>query len=268
MKANLSHNYQSTDYRLLLKRALQRIIDLEQAVDQADQRRHSQSIAIVGIGCRLPGGSNNPRSFWDFLRKGNDAITEVPLNRWDVNAVYDPNPDIPNKTYSRHGAFLKNIDLFDPEFFGIAPREAISMDPQQRLLLEVVWEALENAGQNPLGLAGSKTGIFIGIWNNDYSTLQMTNQSSDLDMYFGAGNSNSIASGRISYVLGLRGPCISVDTACSSSLLAVHLACQSLRMGECDMALAGGVNLILSPQATIIADQSQHAFARWTLQDV
>jgi acyl transferase domain-containing protein len=256
METNIKHNDQSTDYRLLLKRALQRINDLEQAVDQANQRSHNQSIAIVGIGCRLPGGGNDPDSFWDFLREGNDAITEVPLNRWDLNAFYDSDPDIPNKTYSRHGAFLENIDLFDPEFFGIAPREALSMDPQQRLLLEVAWESLENAGQNPLGLAGSKTGIFIGIWSNDYSTLQITNHLPNLDMYFGSGNSNSIASGRISYVLGLRGPCISVDTACSSSLLAAHLACQSLRMGECDIALAGGVNLILSPHSTIIATKA------------
>ncbi len=256
MATNPGHNDQRTDYSLLLKRAIQRINDLEQAVNQANQRRLNQPIAIIGIGCRLPGDRNNPSSFWDFLRDGNDAVTEVPSSRWDVNAFYDSDPDSPNKTYSRHGAFLDSIDLFDPEFFGIAPREAVSMDPQQRLLLEVTWESLENAGQNPLGLAASKTGVFIGIWSNDYSTIQITNQVPKLDMYFGAGNSNSIASGRISYVLGLRGPCVSIDTACSSSLLAAHLACQSLRTGECDVALAGGVNLILSPYSTIIATKS------------
>jgi acyl transferase domain-containing protein len=241
----------NTDYRSLLKRALQRINALERALAQTG--RESQQLAIVGIGCRLPGDSDTPGAFWKFVREGRDAVTEVPPERWDVEAYYDPDPAAPGKTFSRHGSFLKDIDQFDPEFFGIAPREALGMDPQQRLLLEVVWEALENAGHNPAALSGSKTGVFIGIWSNDYSTLQVVNQAARLDMYFGAGNSHSIASGRISYILGLRGPCASIDTACSSSLLAAHMACRSLRMGECDLALAGGVNLMLSPQGTIIA---------------
>ena len=256
MEMNPKPDHQGTDYRLLLKQALQRINDLELALDEDGRNRHERSVAIVGIGCRLPGQGDTPGAFWDFVRQGNDAITEVPSDRWDVNAFYDPDPAAPAKTYSRHGAFLKDIDLFDPEFFGIAPREALSMDPQQRLLLEVVWEAIENAGQNPSALSGSRTGVFIGIWSNDYSTLQVISRAPHLDMYFGAGNSHSIASGRISYVLGLRGPCASIDTACSSSLLAAHMACRSLRMGECDMALAGGVNLILSPYSTIMASKA------------
>ena len=246
-------NETSNDNKALLKRAYLRIKELERSQKEIERRVHNEPIAIVGIGCRLPGGVNSPEDFWEFLLEGKDAVREIPQDRWDANAIYNPDPDVRGRTYSRHGSFLDEIDKFDPQHFGISPREALAMDPQQRLLLEVAWESLENAGQNPLGLTGSKTGVFVGIWGNDYSVLQTSPDLINLDMYFGSGNSHSVASGRISYVFGLEGPCISLDTACSSSLLAAHLACQSLRRKECNLALAGGVNLILSPDAMIIS---------------
>src|SRR5262249_41075155 len=155
-----------------------------------------------------------------------DAISEIPPDRWDIDAYYDPRPGVPGKMYTRRGAFLGHVDEFDPQFFGIAPREAVGMDPQQRLLLEVAWEALEDAGQSPAALRGSKTGVFVGIVTSDYAKMQVRQgRPSAFDAYFGTGTAHSIASGRLSYVLGLHGPSISVDTACSSSLTAVHLAC-------------------------------------------
>lgn len=244
------------DYEGLLKRALARMDELQHKLDKPYDLINER-IAIVGIGCRLPGGLNDPEAFWQFLLEGGDAVTEFPPDRWSVDDFYDPDPDKPGKTYVRHGAFLDHVDTFDPEVFGISPREATSMDPQQRVLLEVTWEALENAGKNPMVLAGSKTGVFIGISSNDYSLLQTTGDLSIIDTYFGVGAAHSIASGRISYVFGLEGPSVSLDTACSSSLLAAHLACQSLRLRECDMAIAGGVNLILALDATITASKAR-----------
>ena len=223
-----------------------------QAKLEAAERAKREPIAVIGIGCRFPGGANDPESFWRNLRDGVDAIRDVPPDRWDVNAVYDPDPDAPGKTYTRQAGFLDRVDLFDPQFFGIAPREAVSMDPQQRLLLEVAWEALENAGIAPDKLAGSRTGVFVGIASSDYASLQLkSDDPARLDLYYGSGIAHSIASGRLSYILGLQGPSISLDTACSSSLVAAHLAVQSLRAGECHMAIVGGVNLILSPDNTI-----------------
>ena len=157
---------------------------------------------------------------------------------------------------TRWGGFLDGIEQFDPEFFGISPREAIGMDPQQRLLLKVSWEALENAGQNPDRLAGSQTGVFVGLCNSDYFLMRFESARGSVDAYVATGNAHSVASGRISYLLGLKGPSVSVDTACSSSLTAVHLACQSLKAGECRVALAGGVNLILMPDTTVILSKS------------
>jgi acyl transferase domain-containing protein len=215
------------------------------------EQRAAEPIAVTGIGCRFPGGANDSDSFWRLLIEGRDTISEVPPGRWDIDAFYDPDPDAPGKMSSRWGGFLDGIEKFDPEFFGISPREAAGMDPQQRILLEVSWEALENAGQNPDGLAGSRTGVFVGLCNSDYFLMQFEGGRSSIDAYVGTGNAHSIASGRISYILGLQGPSISVDTGCSASLVAVHLACQSLRAGECRMALAGGVNLILMPDTTI-----------------
>ena len=211
-----------------------------------------EPIAVVGMGCRFPGGVTGPDSFWKLLRDGRDAITEVPPDRWDIDAFYDPNPDAPGKMYTRWGGFLSGVDQFDARFFGIAPREAMSMDPQQRLLLEVAWEALEHGGQPADRLVGTKTGVFVGMMTNDYSQLNLVGHDLEqMDVYSGSGVDYSFAAGRLSYVLGVQGPSMVVATACSSALVATHLACQSLRAGECQLALAGGVNLILTPEATI-----------------
>jgi len=221
----------------------------------AGQETEKEAIAIIGLGCRFP-GAEDTEAFWQMLQEGGDAIVEVPSERWDIHTFYDPNPALPGKMNTRWGGFLERVDLFDPHFFGISPREAERMDPQQRLLLEVSWEALENAGQAPDQLAGSHTGVFVGISTSDYSRLQF-DAPTHIDAYAATGNAYSIAANRLSYVLDLRGPSLAVDTACSSSLVAVHLACQSLRSGECHMALAGGVNLILSPEVNISLSQAR-----------
>lgn len=216
----------------------------------------AEPIAIVGIGCRFPGDAHSPADFWRLLKEGRLAISEVSADRWDINTYYDPDPDAPGKMYTRHGGFLKNLAQFDASFFGISPREATRMDPQQRLLAEVSWEALEHAGLPASTLAGSKTGVFIGMMNNlEYAMLQMqpgetTHQD---DPYFSMGSASSVAAGRLSYLLDLQGPTMAVDTACSSSLVCVHLACQSLRNGECNLALVGGVNVILLPENMVNA---------------
>ncbi|WP_437515469.1 SDR family NAD(P)-dependent oxidoreductase [Sorangium sp. So ce1099] len=205
-----------------------------------------EPIAIVGIGCRFPGEVRDLESFWRLLEDGVDAIREVPKERWDIDAHYDPAPDASGKMMTRSGGFLDHVDRFDPSFFGISPREAAKMDPQQRLLLEVSWEALEHAGMPPDRLLESETGVFVGLATNDYAQLT-SSALEQLDGHVFTGNAASVASGRISYLLGLRGPSVTVDTACSSSLVAMHLACQSLRVGECSAALAGGVTLNLTP---------------------
>ncbi|HLO85985.1 MAG TPA: beta-ketoacyl synthase N-terminal-like domain-containing protein [Nostocaceae cyanobacterium] len=212
------------------------------------------AIAIIGLGCRFP-GSNNPEAFWQLLQNGVDAITEVP-NRWNVNNLYSSEPGTAGKMSTRWGGFLPQVDYFDHDFFGISPREAERIDPQQRLLLEVAWETLENANLSPQKLAGSQTGVFIGISSNDYARLQLK-EYTDIDIYTGTGNALSIAANRLSYILDLRGPSLAVDTACSSSLVSVHLACQSLQNRDCNQALAGGVNLILSPELTITFSQAK-----------
>ncbi|MEK8016255.1 MAG: SDR family NAD(P)-dependent oxidoreductase [Candidatus Parabeggiatoa sp.] len=216
----------------------------------------TDAIAIIGMGCRFPGSAKNPDAFWQLLRDGVDAISVVPASRWDIKSFYDPNPGTPGKMNTRWGGFLDEVAAFDPQFFGISPREAESMDPQQRLLLEVSWEALENAGLSAEQLAGSQTGVFIGISTNDYTRLQ-TAHGSGVDAYSGTGNALCIAANRLSYLLDLHGPSKAIDTACSSSLIAVHDACQSLRQRECNLALVGGVNLILSPDLTIIFSAAQ-----------
>lgn len=213
-----------------------------------------EPIAIIGMGCRFP-GAKNVGEYWQVLSKGIDAVREVPASRWDVNEFYDPDPATVGKTNSRWGGFLENIDEFDPHFFGISPREAAQMDPQQRLLLEVGWEALEDAGMVIEQLAGSRTGVFTGITSMDYSTLSAKDFHL-IDAYTAPGNAHSVSANRISYLLDLRGPSIALDTACSSSITALHLACSSLRNHECDLALAGGVNAILSPSGIIYFTKS------------
>jgi acyl transferase domain-containing protein/acyl-CoA synthetase (AMP-forming)/AMP-acid ligase II/NADPH:quinone reductase-like Zn-dependent oxidoreductase/acyl carrier protein len=209
-------------------------------------------IAIVGMGCRFP-GADGLEEFWTLLRNGVDAISEIPRDRWDIDALFDPLPGTTGKMSTRWGGFLPGIDRFDPHFFGISPREAAAMDPQQRLLLEATWEALENAGQPPDKLAGSRTGVFVGIGGFDYSNVILTSQDhlKTINAYLGTGNAHSIAANRISYLLDLRGPSVAIDTACSSSLVAIHMACESLRGAQSDLAIAGAVNLILSPEVTI-----------------
>ncbi|HWE52473.1 MAG TPA: polyketide synthase, partial [Bryobacteraceae bacterium] len=229
--------------------------ELQDRLDALEKDKR-EPIAIVGMGCRFPGGADSPEEFWRVLRDGVDAISEVPSDRWDLESIYDPEPGKPGKTCTRHGGFLTAPHRFDPLFFGISPREAASMDPQHRLLLEVTWETLENAGQSPERLAGTKTGVFVGICGNDHLRLISELDPSELDMYLATGVSHSIASGRISYLLGLHGPSMSLDTACSSSLVAVHTACLNLRARECRAALAGGVSVVLAPDATIMFSRS------------
>jgi acyl transferase domain-containing protein/acyl carrier protein len=225
--------------------------DVSESATRAGQDRvaKNEPIAIIGVGCRFP-GANNPVAFWQMLREGVDAIREVPADRFDQHAFYDPDPTARGKMNTRWGGFLEQVDQFDANFFGISPREALRMDPQQRLLLEVTWDALQDAGQVPERLVGTQTGVFIGIATNDYGRLQW-NDLERIDAYAGTGNALSIAANRISYLFDFRGPSLAIDTACSSSLVAVHLACCSLRNGESTLAIAGGVNLILSPAIAI-----------------
>lgn len=232
-----------------VKRALIEIEEMESKLG-AIERASKEPIAIVGMGCRFPGGANSPESYWELLKQGVDCITEIPRDRWDIDSLYDPDPDAPGKMSTRWGGFISEIDKFDAAFFGITPPEARKMDPQQRLLLEVAWEALEDAGQTMDGLAGSETGVYVGICANDYAWLVLSDRDS-IDPYVGMGNSHSVVAGRLSYQLNLRGPSIAIDTACSSSLAAVHYACQALRTRECNLALAAGVNLMLSPEVSI-----------------
>ncbi len=240
---------QDGERKALLLKALQAIDSLQSRLHTIERDR-TEPIAIVGLSCRFP-GSPDPEAFWRTLRDGIDAVTEVPDDRWDKDAYYDRDPSVANKIRALQGGFLHQVDLFDPGFFGISGREAESMDPQQRLLLEVSWEALENAGIAASNLRGSSTGVFVGITTSDYARLGTENDSTDLDIYSATGGSLNVAAGRISFVLGLNGPAIAVDTACSSSLVALHLACQSLRGRECDLALAGGVNMLLAPEPFI-----------------
>jgi acyl transferase domain-containing protein len=206
-----------------------------------------EPIAVIGMGCRFPGGVRSPEDYWRLLRGGVNAISEIPPDRWPRERFHDPDPQRPGRMNTRWGGFIDGPDLFDPVLFGIAPREAASMDPQQRLALEVTWEALWNGGLAPDQLAGSRAGVFVAIYNSDYARLLLENPDA-IGPHTCAGAANSIASGRISYLLDLHGPSVSVDTACSSSLVAIHMACQSLRMAECRMALAGGVALSLTPE--------------------
>jgi len=239
----MSHGIESPAALSPLKRALLALQDLRARLETVEAAKR-EPIAIIGAACRFPGGANDLLSFWQLLREGKDTISEVPKDRWDIDSFYDPDPQAAGKMSTRYGGFLEAVDQFDAPFFGISPREAVNMDPQQRLLLEVSWESLEHAGQSPQKLLGSRTGVFIGICSNDYLRFHLADLS-HVDAYISTGNAHSVAAGRLSYTLGLQGPSMAVDTACSSSLVAVHLACQSLLNGECDMALAGGATVLL-----------------------
>jgi myxalamid-type polyketide synthase MxaE and MxaD len=244
----------SSDTLDQLKRALVAIKDLRHKLDVVEQAR-TEPIAVIGMGCRFP-GANSPEAFWELLQNGVDAISEVPTDRWDTTSYYDADAAAAGKISSRWGGFVDDIDQFDPYFFGISPREAARMDPQQRLLLEVAWEALEDAGQTREGLAGSQTGVFVGVHSQsvDYYLMQIDDLNA-LDTYSGTGTSHSVIAGRLSYWLDWRGPNITIDTACSSSLVAINLAVKSLRSKECNLALAGGVNVILSPEFSVAASR-------------
>ncbi|KZS73299.1 polyketide synthase [Mycobacterium kansasii] len=216
----------------------------------------AEPIAVVGVGCRFPGNATGPESFWQLLLDGVDTIGEVPPDRWDADAFYDPDPSAPGRMTTKWGGFVSDVDAFDADFFGITPREAVAMDPQHRMLLEVAWEALEHAGIQPDSLSGSRTGVMMGLSSWDYTIVNIERRA-DIDAYLSTGTPHCAAVGRISYLLGLRGPAVAVDTACSSSLVAIHLACQSLRLRETDVALAGGVQLTLSPFTAI-------ALSKWS----
>ncbi|NEO36797.1 MAG: type I polyketide synthase [Moorea sp. SIOASIH] len=244
----MTQNSKPTNSLSATKRALLALQEMQAKLDASESAK-TEPIAIVGLGCRFPGGANDPESFWELLSNGVDAIRDIPSDRWDIDQIYDSDPNSSGKMYVRKGGFIDQVDQFDPQFFGISPREAVSMDPQQRLLLEVSWEALEHAGQPLDKLMGSKTGVFVGIMNLDY--FQRATEPQVVDAHTATGNAFSVTSGRLSYILGLQGPSVAIDTACSSSLVGVHLACQSLRLKECNLALAAGVNLILSPEVMI-----------------
>jgi acyl transferase domain-containing protein len=244
-----------SDQRSLLQESLIAIERLQARLD-AKESALRQPIAIVGAGCRFPGGVETPEALWRLVRNGVDAVVEVPGDRWDVDAFFDADPKAPGKMVTRRGGFLSQVDMFDPQFFGISPREAATLDPQQRLLLETAYEALESAGIAPDGLTGSITGVFVGITLSEYAQLLRQAGTENLDVYAATGSVPNAAAGRLSFTFGLQGPCVSIDTACSSSLVAVHMACQSLRTGESNLALAGGVNVVLSPDAMVM-------FSKW-----
>ena len=245
-----------TDVPQNTERILLALRQARASMENLERSRH-EPIAIVGIGCRFPGEADNAEEYWRLLCDGVDAVGEVPRERWDNDAIYHPDRREPGKTYTRHGAFIRLPDLFDAEFFSLSPREAARLDPQQRLLLETAWEALEDAGLAAPSLAGQAGGVYIGIGQSHYGDLQLNPaQLATIDTHTGTGSLSSFASGRLSYWLGLTGPSLSVDTACSSSLVAVHLACQSLRAGETDIALAGGVHLNLAPHVSIFLSRA------------
>jgi len=235
------------------KRALLALKKLQAKVDAMEAAQH-EPIAIVGMSCRFPGGADTPTALWQLLQRKTDAIAEVPPDRWPIDDYHHLDPDAPGKMVARCGGFLSSLYDFDAAFFRLSPREALSLDPQQRLALELAWEALERAGiaADQLTAAANKSvGVFLGISSIDHWQQQLARSPKAIDAYLATGNTHSVAAGRVSYMLGVSGPSLAIDTACSSSLVAVHLACQSLRQQECEVALAGGVNRIITPTASI-----------------
>lgn len=235
------------------KRALLALKTLQDRLDALEQAKH-EPIAIVGMSCRLPGGANTPEALWKLLLRQKDAIAPVPKDRWPLEAFYHPDPSAPGKVIAQSGGFIPYLYDFDAPFFRISPREALTLDPQQRLALELGWEALENAAIAPETISaesGQSVGVFLGISSIDHWQKVLAQPPEALDAYLATGNTHSVAAGRLSYLLGVTGPSMAVDTACSSALVAVHLACQSLRNQECTIALAGGVNRIITPAASI-----------------
>lgn len=241
----------------LIRNALKAIDVLDTQIEELKAAAR-EPVAIIGMSCRFPGGAHTPQAFWDMLIQKKDAVTDAPDERWDKKALYDADSNAAGKLYSSRGGFIDGVDRFDAAFFNISPLEAIMMDPQQRLSLETSWHALEDAGIAPDSLSRTKTGVFVGIGQQDYAFLTMQQAGEqNINAYYGLGNGHCFTPGRISHLLGLQGPSFAIDTACSSSLVAVHTACQSLRNNECDIALAGGVQLMLSPLVSIYLSRTR-----------